>query len=311
MKTPLTPEELKEKYVGVQVVMVTPFHEDFSLDEDGLRRNTRFLVESGVHILHPTGSTGEFWNLTPEEHKRAMEIVIDEAKGKIPVVPGTGYSGTKQTIEMSRYAEEIGADGVMVVPPYYVVPTPEGIYEHYKTLAQSLKIGIVVYNNPSMTKINLGSDLLAKLAEIPNIVAVKDTSRDIIDIFSHQYLLGDKLTFSVGLGELEAPYFYLSGGRGHVSDIANFAPHIALGMYNAAMEKDWEKISKLHFKLNPYFDFIEKLSKSKNGMIWITILKEAMRILGMPGWPPRKPLLPLTKKEREELKEILKKIGIL
>jgi len=307
----LTPEELKKRYIGVQVVMVTPFREDFSLDEEGLRCNTSFLIKSGVHVLQPAGSTGEFWNLTPNEHKRVMEIVVDKARGRIPVVPGTGYSGTKQTIEMSKYAEEIGADGVMVVPPYYVIPTPEEIYEHYKTLAQSIKIGIVVYNNPAMTKITLGLDLMAKLAEIPNIVAVKDTTRDIIDIFSHQYSLREKLTFSVGLGELQAPYFYLSGGKGHVSDIANFAPQIALEMYNAAMKKNWKKVMDIHFKLYPYFEFVERKSKEKKGMLWLVICKEAMKILEMPGWPPRKPLLPLREDERNELREVLKEIGIL
>jgi len=307
----LTPEELKEKYVGVQVVTVTPFREDFSLDEEGLRNNTRFLIRSGVHGLQPTGSTGEFWNLTPNEHKRVMEIVVNEVGDRIPVVPGTGYSGTKQTIEMSKHAEKIGADGVMVMPPYYAIPTPEGIYQHYKTLAQSIKIGIVVYNNPSMTKISLGTDLIARLAEIPNIVAVKDTTRDIIDVFSHLYELNEILTFSVGLGELQAPYFYLSGGKGHVSDLANFAPQIALDMYNAAMKRDWKEVMAIHLKLYPYFKFVERKSRENEGMIWIAICKEAMKILKMPGWPPRKPLLPLKEDEIKELEEVLRKIGAL
>jgi 4-hydroxy-tetrahydrodipicolinate synthase len=306
----MTPAELKERYVGVQVVMVTPFNEDYSLDEDGLKRNVDFQIENGVHILHPTGSTGEFWNLTPEEHKKTMKIVVDRAKGRIPVIPGTGYSGTKQTVEMSKYAEEIGADGVLVLPPYYVTPTPEGIYQHFKAVAEAVKIGVVVYNNPSMTKISMSSDILAKLAKIPNIVAVKDTTRDIIDIFSHLYLLGDQVTFSVGLGEVQAPYFYLSGGKGHVSDIANFAPKMAVEMYDAAKKKDWQRVIDLHRRLNPYFEFVERKSREKNGMIWITVTKEAMKILNLPGWPPRKPLLPLPEDDRRQLKHILEDLGL-
>lgn len=307
----MEPKELKEKYVGVQVVMVTPFREDFSLDEEGLRSNTKFLIEQGVHCLHPVGSTGEFWNLTPDEHKRVMEIVIEEAKGKVPVIPGTGFSGTKQTIEMSKYAEELGADGVLIVPPYYVVPTPAGMYAHFKALADALKIGIIVYNNPGMVKVALSTDLMAKLAEIPNVIAVKDTTRDIIDLFSHLYSLSDRLTFTIGLGELQAPYFYLSGGKGHVSENANFAPQICLDMYNAAMKKDWQSLADQHRNLYPFFEFVERITQKKQGLVWITVIKEAMKIVGLPGWPPRKPLLPFSEDERNELREVLKKIGVV
>ena len=306
----MEPAELKEKYVGVQVVMVTPFKKDYSLDEDGLRENVHFLLKNGVHVLHPAGSTGEFWNLTTEEHKRVIKVVVDEVGGKVPVIPGTGYSGTKQTIEMSKYAEDVGADGVLVLPPYYVIPTPEGIYQHFKTLSESIKIGIIVYNNPSMTKISLSTELLQKLATLPNVVAVKDTTRDIIDIFLHLYALEDRLTFSVGLGELQAPYFYLSGGKGHVSDMANFAPKHAVEMYNLAKKGDWGGMIQLHRRLNPYFEFVERKSRERNGMIWISIIKEAMKILGLPGWPPRKPLLPLEEQDVSELKTVLERIGL-
>ncbi|MEM2154833.1 MAG: 4-hydroxy-tetrahydrodipicolinate synthase [Nitrososphaeria archaeon] len=306
----MEPSELKERYVGVQVVMVTPFKKDYSLDEDGLKENVRYLLKHKVHVLHPTGSTGEFWNLTTEEHKRVIKLVVDEVGGKVPVIPGTGYSGTKQTIEISKYAEDVGADGVLVLPPYYVVPTPEGIYQHFKALAESIKIGIIVYNNPSMTKISLSTELLRKLATLPNIVAVKDTTRDIIDIFLHLYALGDKLTFSVGLGELQAPYFYLSGGKGHISELANFAPTLAVEMYNLALKHKWDQMIDLHKRLYPYFEFVERKSRESSGMIWISIIKEAMKLLNLPGWPPRKPLLPLDKKDVSELKDILKEIGL-
>ena len=307
----MDPLELKEKYVGVQVVMVTPFKKDYSLDEDGLKENVHFLLENGVHVLHPTGSTGEFWNLTTEEHKRVIKIVVEEAGGKVPVVPGTGYSGTKQTIEISKYAEDVGADGVLVLPPYYVVPTPEGIYKHFKALSESIKIGIIVYNNPSMTKISLTTELLKRLATLPNIVAVKDTTRDIIDIFLHLYALGDKLTFSVGLGELQAPYFYLSGGKGHISELANFAPRFAVEMYELALKHSWDQMIQLHKRLYPYFEFVEMKSRESGGMIWISIIKEAMRLLNLPGWPPRKPLLPLDERDVNELMNVLKNIGVI
>lgn len=305
----LDPREFKEKYKGIQIVMITPFNDDYSLDEDGLRQNTNFLIDSGAHVLIPTGSTGEFWNLTEEEHRKVIEIVVDETNGRLPVVPGTGYSGTKQTIEISKYAEEVGADGVLVVPPYYVVPTPEGIYQHFKTLAKSLNIGIIVYNNPAMVKMSIGPDLLIRLSEIPNIVGVKNTTINFLEVAQDLYLLGDKITFSAGL-EPQAPYFYLAGGKGCVSELANFAPQIPLEMYEQAMKKNWEKVMEIQHSLEPYYEFVDRKSRECSGMIWITIIKEAMKLLKLPGWPPRKPLLPLNDDDLKELREILKKIGL-
>lgn len=306
----MEPEELKEKLAGVNCVMLTPFKEDYTLDEDGLRTNTRFLIENGVNVLIPAGSTGEFWSLTPEEHKKVIETVVDEAKGKAIVVAGTGHSGTKLTIELSQYAEKVGADGVMIVPPYYQTPTLEGIYEHYKAVAKSIKIGIVIYNNPWTSKITIRTELMKKLAEIPNIVAVKETSGDLRLAFRLIYQLGNRLTFLAG-SEILAPFYYMLGAKGHVTSTANFAPQISVNLYKAAMEKNWEKTMNVYSVLAPYFEFVERMTEKNKGTMFISIAKEAMRALNLPGWPPRKPLLPLNDEERQELKEILKKMGLL
>lgn len=218
---------------------------------------------------------------------------------------------TKMTVEMSKYAENVGADGVMIVPPYYQLPTLEGIYEHYKTVAESIKIGIVIYNNPWTSKITIGPELMRKLAEIPNIVAVKETTANMSLALRLLSQLGDKLTFSMGSGEELAPYYYISGAKRHVTAIANFAPRIAVNMYEAAMRKDWDEVKKIHSNLIPYFELDHKLSEKNKGTMYISMAKEAMRTLGLPGWPPRKPLLPLHDDEREELKKVLIKIGTL
>ena len=291
--------------------MVTPFNEDYSINEEGLRANTRFLIEKGVHVLQPCGSTGEFWALTPEEHKRAIEVVVEEARGKIPVVPGTAHSGTKLTVELSRYAEEVSADGVMIVPPYYEKPTTEGIYQHYKTVAEAINIGIVIYNNPWTSKVTIGPELMSRLADIPNIVAVKETTADMRMALNLIMKTGDRLTYSMGSGEILAPYFYMSGAKGHVTGIANFAPRISVEMYEAAMKADWGRVNRIHKKIFPYLDLVAKLSEEHKGTMYITIFKEAMKMLDLPGWPPRKPLLPLSDEERGELKDVLKNIGIL
>lgn len=307
----LEPKELRRKYVGAQVVMVTPFREDYSLDEEGLRHNTNFLIENGVHVLQPCGSTGEFWSLTPEEHKLVIKIVVEEAKGKVPVVPGTAHSGTKLTVELSKYAEEVGADGAMIVPPYYERPTIEGINQHYRTVAEAINIGIVVYNNPWTSKVTIGPELMSRLADIPNIVAVKEMTADMRLALNLIMKTGDRLTYSMGAGEILAPYFYMSGAKGHVTGIANFAPKIAIEMYEAAMKGDWGIVNEIHKKIFPYLELDAKLNRKHRGTMYITIIKEAMRMLELPGWPPRKPLLPLSGEERGELKGVLEKIGVL
>lgn len=307
----MNPEELREKYVGCQVVMVTPFQDDYSLDEDGIRRLTNFLIKGGVKVLQPCGSTGEFWSLTPEEHKKVIKIVVDEAHGRIPIVPGTAHSGTKLTVALSKYAEEAGADGVMIVPPYYQTPTLNGIYEHYKTVAEAIKIGIVVYNNPFTSKIIIREKLMEKLVTIPNVVAVKDTTADMGLSLRMLRRFGSRLTFSMGSGESLAAGYYLAGGKGHVSAFANFAPTLPVAMYKAAMDRDWEKVRRLDAKMAPYFELSWRLSDKHQGTTYITLTKEACRMLGLPGFPPRKPLLPLEEDERQELRTVLEKMGIL
>ena len=306
----MEPEELKEKLVGVNCVMLTPFKDDYSLDVDGLRTITRFLTDNGVHVIIPAGSTGEFWSLTPEEHKMVIKTVVEEAKGKSIVVAGTAHSGTKLTIELSQYAEEVGADGVMIVPPYYQIPTPQGIYEHYKAVAEAINIGIVIYNNPWTSKITIGTKLMKKLAEIPNVVAVKETSGNLRLAFRLITQLKDRLTFLAG-SEILAPFYYMLGAKGHVTSTANFAPQLSVSLYNAAKEKDWEKTMSYYSVLAPYFEFVERLTEENKGTTFISIAKEAMRMLNLPGWPPRKPLMPLNDEERQELREILKKMELL
>jgi 4-hydroxy-tetrahydrodipicolinate synthase len=307
----MDPEKLREKYVGCQVVMVTPFKDDYSLDEDGIRRLTNFLIKGGVQVLQPCGSTGEFWSLTPEEHKKVIKIVVDEADGRIPVVPGTSHSGTKLAVVFSKYAEEVGADGVMIVPPYYHIPTLDGIYEHYKTVAEAIKIGIVIYNNPFTSKITIREELMEKLATIPNVVAVKDTTADMQLSLRLLRRFGDRLTFSMGSGEYLAAGYYLAGGKGHVSSFANFAPALPVEMYKAAKDGDWEKVKELDTKMAPFFELRQKLSNKHQGTVYITLTKEACRMLELPGFPTRKPLLPLKKNERQELRTVLAKMGIL
>jgi len=307
----MKPEELKEKYVGTQCVMLTPFKKDESLDEDGIRFITNFLIEHDINVLHPTGSTGEFWTLTEEERKRVIKIVVDEAAGRVPVIPVTAHSGTKPAVELSKYAEKVGADGVMILPPYYHEPTEDGIYAHYKAIADAINIGIVIYNNPWTTKITISPDLMARLADIPNVVAVKETTGDMYLFYIYINQIKDKLTFSSGYGELFAPYTYLAGAKGHITSMACWAPEFPVEIYKAALRKDWDTIKEIQTKLYPYFDFVRREAEVKKTCDYVTIEKTAMNLLGLPGGFPRRPYLPLSDEQVEELRKILITLDLL
>jgi len=299
-------DELKEKLRGVLVVMVTPFTEKDEVDEEGLRENTRFLVEKGVNVLVPTGSTGEFYALFDDERKKVIRTVVDEANGKVPVVAGTAHAGTKLTLEMSRYAEDVGADGAMIVSPYYHHPSDEGIYQHYRTVAEGLNIGIMVYNNPRTSKVTIKPPLMARLAEIDQIVADKETTYDMKQFHDMISLVGDKIQVLCGMGELWYSFVAPLGSPGFISSTANFAPEISLNLYHAAEKGDFAEVKRVIEFISP----LERLS-DKLGHRFVSMVKEAMNLLGLSGGRVRLPLTPLTENEEKELRKALASLGKL
>lgn len=162
-----------EKFHGIMPPILTPMHEDGSIDESTMRKFVNFLIDGGVNAIIVNGTMGEFYALTDEERTQTAKIVINEVKGRIPVVVGTGHSGTKPAVEFSKIAQDLGADAVQVMPPYYIVPTDEGVYEHYREIAKAIKIPMFVYNNPGTTKVDLSAQLIARLAELDNIIGIK------------------------------------------------------------------------------------------------------------------------------------------
>ena len=242
----MSPKELKERIKGVLHLVMTPFDEEEELNEEALREAVRYVVdklkgEDAVFI--PTGSTGEFYAMNDEECKRVARIVVEEVNGEFPVIVGTGRAGTKPTIEMSRYAQDIGADGVMIVLPYYHLVTKEGIYRHYKKIADSLDIGIMIYNNPVTSKLYIEPDLMRRLSKIENIVAVKENTPKAVTYYWMQKAVDpEDMVIVCGLGQLMYPFEALFGCPGYVTELANFAPEIAVGLYKAAMRRDFDKL---------------------------------------------------------------------
>lgn len=323
----MTPKELKSALKGVVHLVMTPFDENEELDEKALRRTVRDAVtalKGEDAVLLTIGSTGEFYAMSDEENKRVAKIVVEVANKEIPVIVGTGRGGTKVTIEMSQYAQKIGADGVMIVPPYYHMVTREGLYRHFKKVAESIDIGIMVYNNAITSKLFIDAELMARLSKIPNIIANKENVWNIMAYYATARAVNpEDMVMICGVGHMmykfEAPF----GAVGYVTELANFAPHIAIGLYKACRKLDYAEIEKWADIIAPYAAFEAKVV-SKRGVlptvlssaITVTdqpfyqgVCKAAMELIGKPVGKAREPMENLTAEEKEELRGILKKMG--
>ena len=228
---------MDKKFEGIFAVLVTPFTKSDKVDEKILRKHVRYLIDKGkVHGLIPTGSTGEFTALTDDERTLVAEIVIEEAKGKVPVVVGTAAVATKDMVRYSQNAQNQGADGIMVVPSYYCHPDSREIYEHYKTLSQSVSIPIVLYNNPSTSGVDMQPELVARIAQLDNVSYIKESSGDMTRVAAIQKLTGNKLKVFCGCDTLTLEMF-LIGAAGWVSAPANIIPQQCAKLFELACVK--------------------------------------------------------------------------
>ena len=257
------------------------------------------MEQGKVHGIVPTGSTGEFAALSEEERKKVAEIAIEEVNGMVPVVVGTASVSTKQTIQYSQYAQRAGADGVMVVPPYYCHPNEEEIYGHYKTLAENIDIPIVLYNNPGTSGVDMRPSLIARLAEFDQISYIKESSGDMTRVAEIMRLCGHKISIFCGCDNLSLEMFAM-GVQGWIVPAANMIPQLCVELFElAAIQKDIVKAKKLYFKLLPLFTMFESTGQ------YVQLTKAGLDILGRPFGIPRKPLLPPTEQAKQHLKEIL------
>lgn len=322
----MDPEKLSEKLFegSVQCIVATPFREsDQEIDFYGLRENIRFLIdkcEGKPLVLTPCGSTSEFYTLSPEERGKVLKTVVDEVNGKFLVIAGAAHSGTKRTVEMCRMAEDVGADGVMVVMPYYHVPNEEGMYQHYKAIAENLNIGVQVYNNPFTSKCYIKPALMNRIVDIHGIAAVKENTINLETFSSHMQLAGKKVPILCGMGEFYFALEALFGCPGFISSVANYAPEVSLELLYAARKKNFGKMMETIERLRPLREFHGKIAAAHapactetggpDTYMYIGIMKEAMNLMGLNGGVPRLPLLSISKAEKRELDEILKKIGV-
>lgn len=293
---------MTDKWYGVHAVILTPFTEEEELDEGTLRRHLRFLLdEGGVQGIIPTGSTGEFASLSEEERKRVVDLTIDEVAGEVPVVVGSAANGTGRTIMYAQHAEQAGADGVMIVPPYYCQPDDREIYEHYKAVAESIGIPIMVYNNPVTSGVDISPELFARLTEIDNVRYVKEASGDIKRIGAIRRCCGDKLTLFVGADHVMFESF-LMGAEGWVAGSANLIPGLCVRLYNLVRNGCLDEARALYFRMLPLGEMLELEGK------FVQYLKAGAEILGRPLGPPRRPLLLPLEGDRERLKLALSEL---
>jgi 4-hydroxy-tetrahydrodipicolinate synthase len=292
-------------FEGVLPAIITPFqrNQDADLDEPGLRENIEFLVGQGIHGIVPCGSTGESATLSFDEHEKVIEITIDSVKGKIPVLAGTGSNNTAEAVRLTRAAKDAGADGVLVISPYYNKPNRSGLIKHYTKLAD-LDIPVVMYNVPGRTGQNMEPDLVAELAKHENIVGIKEASGNISQISQIIELTLDE-DFQVISGDdnITLPIMAL-GGSGVISVAANVAPARMVAMNDAFCEGDLEQALDLHFELSPLF---RAMFIDTNPIP----VKKAVELMGRAGGPVRLPLDELSPEKTSKLKAELKKCGVI
>ena len=233
---------------GSLVAIITPMHEDGSLDLPGLRKLVDYHVQEGTNAIVVVGTTGESPTVDVEEHHQLIKVVVEQAAGRIPVIAGTGANSTSEAIEMSSYAKAMGADASLSVVPYYNKPTQEGLYRHFKTIAEAVDIPVILYNVPGRTVADMSNETTLRLAQIPNIVGIKDATGN-FDRGCELIARAPK-DFAIYSGDdATAVSLLLMGGKGNISVVANVAPRMMREMCAAAMAGDLVKARELHFRM--------------------------------------------------------------
>ena len=291
------------KFSGSFTVMVTPFSEDGSkVDHSTLRRFVDWQISNGVPGLIPLGSTGEFLSIADEERREIVTTIIQQVDGRVPVLVGTADEWTDKAVRYSREAEELGASGVMVVPPYYASPTEDELYAHYQRISDAISIPIMVYNNPNTANVDLTPDLLARLSQIENVDYVKESSGDISRIREIDRLSEGRMTVFAGYHAFDS---FLLGAKGYVSVCGNIVPKLSSDLYKLVIgESDVASGRELYHRLLPLLDAI-------SGDLYVSATKAALELVGMPVGIPRMPRLRVPESHRIKIEEVLRELGVL
>ncbi|MCX5838573.1 MAG: 4-hydroxy-tetrahydrodipicolinate synthase [Deltaproteobacteria bacterium] len=287
---------------GAIVAIVTPFKNGL-VDEDAFRRLIEEQIAAGTDGIVPCGTTGESTTLSHEEHDRVIEITVDAVKKRVPVIAGTGSNSTAEALRLTKHAWEAGADGALLVCPYYNRPTQEGLYLHYRAIAEEVPVPIIIYNIQGRTGVNMATETLARLAQIPNIVGVKEASGSLKQMSDVIHLCGPDFSVLSGDDIFTLPLLAL-GGKGVISTVSNVVPGDMAGMVDAFAAGDLEKARQLHFRMSPLIDaiFIETNP---------TPVKAALAMMGKIAYELRLPLCKMAEKNEAVLKKVMQDYGLI
>jgi 4-hydroxy-tetrahydrodipicolinate synthase len=289
-------------FQGAIVAIVTPFRNG-KIDEKALRDLIEFQIANGTSGIVPCGTTGESSTLSYKEHDRVIEITIDAVNKRVPVIAGTGSNSTDEAIRLTKQAYKAGADGALMVAPYYNSPSQEGLYQHYKKVAEAAPIPIVLYNIPGRTGVNMNPETLARLAEVENIVAVKEASGSIKQMSDVIRLCGDNFDVFSGDDLFTLPLMAM-GGKGIISVVSNIAPADMAALVGAVESRNMKKARALHYKLSPLIDamFIETNPVP---------VKAALAMMGLIQYEIRLPLAKLSESNHEKLRQAMVNYGLI
>ena len=282
---------------GIIPPHITPFKRNGDIDEEALRRNVDFWIGEGVHGLATCASNGESVYMNAEERRTVLRIVLDQVNSRVPVIAGTGAPSTRDAIAQTRIAKDLGVDAALIVTPYFLTPKQEEILEYYRDILESVDLPIILYNVPKFTSVNMEPWVVAKLAEHSNVVGVKDSSGDMRQMQSLLNLANDRFSVISGAGNLVFPNL-ASGGQGGIVAVANVVPSKCVQIYEKYAAGELEEAAKIQSEIVALNDFLTK----QHG---IPAIKAALSLIGQDGGYPRKPLLPIDEKVKEDLKKIL------
>lgn len=292
---------MSKKFRGVYTVMITPVDENGRPNLSALADLTNWQIEQGVHGLIPLGSTGEFLSLSDEEWDSVARTVIEAAVGRVPVLIGTGAEDTREAVRLSRKAEAFGADGVMIIPPFYSTPTDDELVEHYKTIAAAISVPIMVYNNPATSNVDMKPELLARIAEIEGCDYVKESTLEVFRIRDIIRLAGENMTPFGGIMGFES---FVMGAQGWVAVASNVAPGPMARIFElAADEKKYDEARALYLEWLPIINAV-------GGQAYVAGTKSLLNHMGFAAGKPLPPRLPLPPEKDAEMKALVERFNL-
>jgi 4-hydroxy-tetrahydrodipicolinate synthase len=290
---------------GIIPAVITPLTGEGKFNKKAFRKLLNYLIEGGVHGLFVVGTTGEFYGLTPEEKREIFSIAVEETKGKIPVYAGTNGITTRETLMLTRIAEECKVDAVSILTPMFVAPSQDQLMKHYRTIAESTSLPVILYNNPPKTSVSLAPSTVAILAEIPNIAGIKDSSGDMTVTAEYIRLTRNNESFSVLMGRDTLIYGALCyGATGSIAACANVAPRLCADIYEKFIAGDLKGSLAAQFTLAPL-----RIAFSLG--TFPSVIKESLVMMGIDAGPCMEPAGPMTQEERSKLRSVLTDMGLL